>query len=161
MATAADSDGRLVLSGANGPESIPGPAKIPELKVSTEELRDHLKRLWASVDEREYEWMVSIHNRRKTFALDNLIPLLLGTKEQCKQFVEENRWEARKKGYDFEVSVSRRRFDLNPDASYPVMLRSINLEILPDAELATDDWGCHYIEQSGDPEGLQIELSQG
>jgi len=27
----------------------------------------------------------------------------------------------------------------------------INFTILPDVELATDDWGCLYIEQSGFP----------
>lgn len=161
MTTASDSTDELVLSGANGPDSMPEPIVIPEIKVPTGELKEILKKLWAEVDEHKFEWMASIHNSRKIFTLDNMIPVLLGTKEQCEQFIEENRWEAKRKGYELELSASRRRFDLNPAVNYPVVLRPINFSILPDAELATDDWGCSYIERSGDPEGLQIELSRG
>lgn len=161
MTTAADSTDELILSGANGPESMPGPIQMPEPVVLSDEMKARLKELWAETDHLEFEWMVSIRNERKNFALDNLIPMLLGTREQCEQFVEDNRWDAKKKGYELEMSTSKRRFDLNPDANYPVVLRPVNFAILPDAKLSRDDWGCLYIEQSGDPEGIQVELSRG
>jgi len=161
MATAADSEDRLILSGANEPESFVLNRPRPAPQELSAEAKAKLKELFAEVGRTnfdELEHQVTIFSMEKIICLENMIPVMVGTKEQCWEFFHEHLWEARHRGYDFDVSLSRRVDKLDPEANYPLILRPLGLAALPARGYD------HYlleVERTGDPEGLQIELSLG